>query len=155
MSQPTETCSAVRATPALTAGGYTTGQCLGGVLTFTNLCSERQSALIESVVVYDKAKQNANIDLILFSAMPSVLTGLVDKAVADIAAADLPLVIGTVQLRAANWITLNTAGLAVASSLGLAAACAGRSVYGILVNRGTPTVASVADLSVLLGVLRD
>lgn len=112
LASPTTPALAQRASVAITqvtftatAGAYSAGQCLGGILTVPNMVRPQGpgGALIAGVSFLDSAHQTAANDamtLLVFSAKP---TGTyTDQANCQIAAADRPSFIGAIAIAAAN-----------------------------------------------------
>lgn len=132
---------------AVTAGAYSTGNCVGALRTFGAAGAEAgQAGLVRSVVLRDKAGQTGTYDLFLFSSAPAAPT---DKTAIALTAADLAKCIGVVPLAAVSLGAATTMGVSTAANLGLAYNIGGAGIlYGILVTRGTPTYASTSDVSV-------
>jgi hypothetical protein len=140
----------VDATPTITASSaYTSGNALGGKLTFTNLCDGGQSFLY-MIRITDLANQKAATDILLFD---QSFTATADKNAIAVSAADCANLIGVVSLVAGDWVTVQ-AGRAVATKI-IAypmplISAVDNSIYAQLVTRGTPTYGTTADISVRL-----
>jgi len=140
---------------AVTASSaYSSGQFLGGLLTFTSATRlSAGSGLLQTAILADASKQNALVDLILFNANPSSTT-VTDKTTADIAAADLPKVIGVAHIT--DCISLSTRGLCLAQTQAIPVTLAsGTTLYGVMVVRGTPTYPSTSAVGLTLTFLQD
>jgi len=101
------------------------------------------------------AAQNAAFDIIFFDSNPTATT-FTDNSAIDIADADLPKVIGVVNVGAGDYDA--SADSSVATTLGqqivLQNASGTNKVWIALISRGTPTY--VADcISLSFGVLQD
>jgi hypothetical protein len=113
------------------------------------------TAVLQSVVIGDLSNQSAALDLLIFDANPSGST-FTDNSPVDIADADLPKLIGTVSVAAADYVAFADSSAAVLKGIALPIKANGayNTVWVVPVTRGTPTY--VADeLSISLGVLQD
>lgn len=113
------------------------------------------TAILQSVITHDLAAQNASFDIIFFDSNPTATT-FTDNSAIDIADADLPKVIGVVNVVAGDYDA--SVDSSVATTLGqqivLQNASGTNKVWIALISRGTPTY--VADcLSLSFGVLQD
>lgn len=139
----------VSQTPTITAGAYTTGKALGGLLTFSDLVTGGYSKLI-SAVLLDKGNQKAAIDLLLFN---QTFTPTADAATIAISAADFANMIGIISFAAADYATVGSSANAIATEKNLNLPLLGsvnNNVYGQLVVRGSVTYASTSDVTVKL-----
>lgn len=144
---------AVSASPTVTAGAYTAGNIMGGIMTFASLLdSSRFAGVLESITVKFKGTSvSGNVQLSLFKASPSNGT-YGDKTAGTWNAADMANLIGIYQLTT----PLSSLGTMTVYNLdGIAKAIQGtsQSLFGILTVSGTPTPASASDLTVELAVL--
>lgn len=148
----------VQLTPTITAGAYSSGQAIGGKLTFPNVCNQMQgSTTIQSIQILDLSKQKSAIDVVFFIAdftptangstfNPSGADALNARAV-SIAASDY------MDFSAQSLATIRNVGLALvtpqagATSTG-AIAVRPTIIYAQLVSRGTPTFTSTTALTV-------
>lgn len=146
----------IRVAPTVTAGAYSAGDVVGGVLTFADAArASGGCGMIQSVVVTDRGNVGSALKLILFSGSPS-------SAIADNGAfawgtddADMAKYQGEIDIASTDYTTLATKKVATIPNVGLLYACDATSLYGYLVCSGTPTYAATTDLAVRLGVLRD
>ncbi|MDZ4766519.1 MAG: hypothetical protein SGI73_18435 [Chloroflexota bacterium] len=134
-------------TPTITAGAYSSGDALGGKLTF--MLGSLSSGVIQSLRLVDLAKQNAEIDLVLFGADFSATA---DNAVFDPSDADLANCLGAIKIANSSYASFNDSALASVYGIGLTFQT-GSAIYGQLVVRGTPTYASTSDISLQIGIL--
>lgn len=157
---PQTRCTTV--SPTVTAGAYTSGQDMGGLLTFTNaLRSSSRAGLVTAVNVVDLAAQTADLELVLFNDNPSGST-FTDNATLTIAAADIPKIAAVVSLSTSSrfsWGSLR--GVKYLGSLSLpvqggqSTGTSSPTLYGALVSRGTPTQASTSDIKVTVCISQD
>lgn len=139
--------SIVRVTPTITAGSYTTGKALGGLLTFTNLFSGMGATIINACIS-DKANQKIAVDLLLFD---QSITATADAATLAISTSDQLKAIGHISFVAGDYITVGTGAIATKGNLWLAARTAvDNNIYGQLVIRGSATYVSTSDIQVSL-----
>lgn len=144
----------IAVTPTITAGAYSAGDALGGRLEFSPATRQPTlTALLLSVVVLDKASQDAQLDLVLFN---QAFTATADNAAFDPTDADLANIIGHVPIVPADYASLNDNGLATLRSVNLPIHLSDTiTLYGQLVTRSAPTYASTSDLTVILYLLQD
>jgi hypothetical protein len=147
----------ITVTPTITAGAYSAGDAIGGLLEFENAASVyQQSGIIRNVVITDRAKQSVAMNLWLFNRS---FTPTVDNAAFTPTDADLDNCIGVINFVAANWFPAAASSVATTTALippfyfklqdpGDA------SLYGQLVAVGTPTYAATNDLSITLVIER-
>ena len=147
----------ITVTPTITAGAYSAGDAVGGLLEFENAASVySQSGIIRNVIVTDKGKQSALLNLFLFN---RTFTPTADNGAFTVSDADLLNCIGVVNFVAANWFLAADNAVAVASyqnpNFWFKLQDPGdASLYGQLVAVGTPTYTSTSDLAVTLVIER-
>jgi len=132
--------------PTITAGAYSSGDAIGGLLTFNTA-----SGTIISATLSDLAKQSSAIDLVLFS---ESFTATADNAAFDPWDGAMRNCLGVLSFAAANYAAFNDSSIAtlhniqkaIYSTEGLG------KIYGQLISRGTPTYASTEDLAVSLWI---
>ena len=151
------------ATPTITAGAYSSGNLLGGLLTLAGAARVNAdtgglaTGTIRTVTLTDKANQKSAVDVVFFVANPTNTT-FTDHAAAAINVADLPNVAGHVSIVAGDYISLAASTNAVATKGGLGISYkipSGSSLYACLICRGTPTYASTSDVSLRVTVGKD
>jgi hypothetical protein len=147
----------VSITPTITAGAYTAGDALGGLLTFASVVRTAGGhGEIVKVTIQDNAKQSAPMDLVLFN---QTFTATADNAPFDPTDADLANCIGYISVAATDYAEFNDNGVATKAS-GLQMpfeyklAAAGSSLFGQLVIRNGDTFAAVNDVTVKITVRR-
>jgi len=147
----------VTVTPAITAGAYTAGDALGGLLTFASVVrSAGGCGEIVKVTIIDNAKQSAPIDLVLFD---RTFTPTADNAAFDPSDADLQNCLGYISVAATDYSEFNDNGVATKAS-GLQMpfeyelAAGGSSLFGQMVIRIGDTYAATNDITVKITVRR-
>jgi hypothetical protein len=133
------------------SSAYTSGNVVGGLLTFTNALNSVNQGVLQNIVVTSKSVQTAGLKLYVFSAMPSNTT-FTDKTAPSINAADIDALVGVYTLGTADS-GIGTATLYQLDGIGKAILGTSQNLYGVLVTTGTPTLASTTDLKVKLSVL--
>lgn len=141
-------------TPTVTAGAYTAGEAVGGLLTFANAArTSGAGGLIKSLVLIDDAGQDAELELWLFD---RTFTAIADNAAWTPSEADLENLIAVISTvdSAQGWLAAGTPS-AIDIEISKRYDLAGTSLFGQLVTRGTPTLAATDDVTVKLGLLQD
>jgi len=143
-------------TPTITAGAYSANDVVGGQQTFTSAVQAgHRTAVLQSLVLIDYAKQEAEMDLLLFDQQISTIADNAAEAITD---ADMANCIGIINIAATDYTTnannsvatVNNIGLLLKGGIGVAT-----TIYGYLVTRGTPTYGSTADLILKAAFLQD
>jgi hypothetical protein len=163
MALPYTRTVTVKQTPTVTAGGYTSGDAVGGLLTFANAVradgsagssADANSGEIRTVVIHDKAVGNTSTtyELWLFNA---TFTADADNDAFTISDADSLLCVGVipvtdVRASASNLVLTKT-------SVGLSFNIpSGTSLFGQLVCKGTaPTYGAVSDVQIDVVIAQD
>ena len=138
------------ATPVISAAGiYASGDAVGGLLTFENVCSAfTPSALLMAAVLIDRDKESDLLSLLLFD---QAVTPTADNSPLDPTDADLAHLIAIVPFPAASYVDLNdNSACYVATEIPVRLVDAGVNLYGLLVSGATPTYTAVDDLTVRL-----
>lgn len=152
----------VTATPVVSASpDYTAADCIGGVMTFSApALFSAPKGMVGSAILTDLAGQAIEADLVLFDSNPSAGT-YTDNASCDIHDTDLPKVIGVVSFGSTDDFTFADNGVNYKGNLGVlfevvgAATDSDVKIYGILVARSTPNLATTSDITVTLGISVD
>ncbi|MDZ4253546.1 MAG: hypothetical protein U1A72_13345 [Sulfuritalea sp.] len=143
----------VEATPLLdNIALVTTGDNVGGKLTFTSPKLSGRAGegwILRAVTVTDKAKQSANLDLILFDSDPSGST-FTDNTAQTIVDADLVKIAGFVQITSYAAFADNSVGRGEVTREQPVILAADQKFYGCLVARAGPTYVALGDLLVRL-----
>lgn len=143
----------VDATPTIDTSTYATGDLIGSSaieLVLDGHGKVEKGGIIQSVIITDLAKQNANLDVVFFSTSPSATT-FTDNAAFDIDDADLVRVIGVAAVF--DWKSFNDNSIGQELQLALPFIMAGgNTLYAAIVSRGAPTYGAT-DLTIRVGVL--
>lgn len=139
----------VSVTPTITAGAYSAGDAVGGLMTFANAGSGAMLKII-SVVVIDKGDQKAALNLFLAS---SSFTATADNDPINISDSDAAKSIGCISIATGDYVDVGGASVATkqVGFIGYVDS-SDTSLYGQLITTGTPTYASTSDLIVQLVV---
>lgn len=145
----------VRLEPAVTAGAYAAGDCVGGLLQFPNMApTAGQGGLLTDAVLVDDAGQDAEMELWLF-VRPFTSPGD-NNAFGGIAEDDLEHLVGIISTADGTWRAAGTPSAVHLENVNIRYILpAGTTLYGQLVTRGTPTFVAVDDVSVRLNALFD
>lgn len=140
------------ATPTVSTTAYSTGDVIGTKMSLANMARLAAGpGIVQSIILNSKSSQTGAVDLLLFSADPSAST-FTDNAALAINAADEGKLIGVVHLT--DWTNLGTPSVAQSHNPGIAFKLpSGTSLYGVLVARSTPTLASTSDLKLIVNVI--
>lgn len=139
-------------TPTVTAGAYTAGNVVGGLLTFPSVFGAPLTGLLTDILVTSKTVQTTVYKLYLFSAQPA--TTFTDKTAPAIGAADIPLLLGVFTLGAADS-GLGTETTNQTDNINAIIRGTTQNLYGVMVCSTTPTYGSTSDLTVSVRVRRD
>lgn len=142
-------------TPVITAGAYSANDVVGGLLTLTGIVEQAyRTGIIQTAILVDAAKQEAETDLFLFDSEPSSIADNAAEAFTD---ADMNKCVGVITL--STYTTNANNSIAQNNNIGnlVQALNSGtdRTLYGYLVTRGTPTYGSTSDLKLRIGILLD
>jgi hypothetical protein len=133
-------------TVTVTAGAYTTGQVVGGLLTITNTFrTSGGSGTILNVGVSVKTALTAPFDVIFFGTNPSNST-FTDNASLAVNVADLPFIAGIVHCT--DLVSLGTPQILQAYNVNIPVknGSSNTSLYAVIVIRGAETFASTSAL---------
>ena len=145
----------VTAVPVIVPAAYASGDAIGGLLTFENVCSafEPNFRVIQAVLI-DNAKQSSYVRLMCFD---RAFTPTADNAPFDPTDADLQYCIGWIGWAAADYAALsdssvaqNGGDLGAVMGVSMRLTDGGTSLYGQLVSYGTPTYVAADDLTIKL-----
>lgn len=144
----------VSVSPTVGLVAYASGDLIGGKLTITGLSlGEEWGGLIQSVSILDKAKQDANIDVVIFGHNPTGTT-FTDNAAFDVADADLSKIIAVISL--SSYADFSTNSLAQKTGLAIPFMTdTGNVLYAALVSRGAPTYVATTDVTLVLGAVTE
>lgn len=141
----------VTAVPVIVPAAYSSGDAIGGLLTFEDACSVFEPDFrIVSAVLIDNAKQGVHVALLLFD---RTFTPTADNAAMDPSDSDLQNATAIVDFPAADYLALNDNSICQPD---LGAGVPGRLVdggtdlYGQLISYGTPTYVAASDITIKL-----
>lgn len=136
---------------------YTDGDVIGGPIELgAAMRHTGSSGVLQTLVMTDQAEQDAGIEVFLFDDEPDGT--YTDAAAFTLDAADLPKLLGTITVAAANWASFGGVARVKVDGIGLPvkAAKGGTSLWAILVASGsTPDYAATDDLRAVFGFLQD
>lgn len=140
--------------PTVTASSaYTTGNCVGGLLTFPGLFDfPAQSGILYAATINCKSVQTCQFFLVPFRQKPT--TTFTDKSAPSIAAADIALPTDTLTF-ASPFSGLGTHTIWPVDAIGNALVSATKDLYAVLTVSGTPTFTSASDLFITMTALVD
>ncbi len=135
----------IEITPVISTSAYTANDTVGAVNTVYSLTtSEKPIEALGSLIIVDKAKQKADLDLCFYSSSPTVSA---DNAAFDLTDAMALKTIGCVAIAAADYIDSSSNSTATKRGLSLLMPqSGGQTIFAVLVTRGTPTYGSTSDL---------
>jgi len=139
-------------TPTVTAGAYSAGDAVGGLLTFANAARvSGGGGVTKNILMIDDVGNDLALELWLFSV---TFTAMADNAAWAPSEADLRNLIGVVYSTDGAWAAAGTPSvndIEVSKRYDLT----GTSMFGQLVTRGTPTFSNTDDVTVKIALLRD
>lgn len=139
----------IMVTPTLTTAAYTTHDCVGGLMTFSDAARVTGGGgTLTNIVVVDDGGQDSDMELWLFD---DEVTEVGDHDRFIPAEAELHSLIAIVALTTAGWKDAGTPSAQV-QAVALRFDATGNSLYGQLVTRGEPTYLAVDDLTVRLSI---
>ena len=139
-------------TPTVTAGAYTAGDAVGGLLEFINAArAAGGGGVIKDVLIIDDNGQDVAMELWLFNA---TFTAMADNAPWAPSEADLRKLLAIIPTSDGAWFAAGTPSAARVEA-SQRYDLVGTSLFGQLVTRGTPTFAATDDISVIVGLLQD
>lgn len=141
-------------TPAITAGGYSAADVVGGQLSFT-LPSAGGGGIIRKLVIADDDNEKAAMDIYFFDDSQGTPTVIADNAPFAPVIADLKALIGKVSVAATDYVTINGNAYAIKDGLAIDYSLIKEKLYAYAVPSGTPTYTAVTDLTFTLYVWQD
>jgi hypothetical protein len=144
------------ATPTISTSGYSAGDALGGLTTFSDAvpATGNGAAFLEGIRLTDKQSGKSQVDVVIFEENPDSTT-VTDNTALDIADGDLSKILFTKSITSTDYVEFNDNSVAILSNIGFPlrgssiSGTAERDIYVALVERGTPSRA-VGDISVSL-----
>ena len=145
----------VSVTPVVDTNIYAAKDALSPIMAFTGLTCGKKSAYgrITGVTLTDDSDNAVEYDLILFKSVPA--TAFVANAAFDPSDADLLLMLPVINLASSDHFSFTDNGISSLASLGsytyaLATGGGSATIYGAIVQRGTPTYSATDDVTVTL-----
>ena len=131
---------------------YTDGDVIGGLLTFTVTGTVSNGAILNSLYMVDDDSEGAALRLYLFDTEPSAIA---DDAAFAPSAADLKEMFGTIDIAAADYVTVNSLDYVYKDDINQVIQFDGKNqFYGYLVcNGSTPTYAADKTLYIRLTLM--
>ena len=141
-------------TVTVTSGSaYTAGNSVGGKLTLTNASKSSETpGMIQSVIVTTKATQTDPVRVVFFDADPTGTT-IADKTALDIAAADLPKVIGVALCDEVFQVGTGSVLQAIELAIPFTVA-SGQTIYAAIQTNATPTYNSTSDVAISVRIIQ-
>lgn len=143
-------------TPPVTINSaYSSGQVIGGMLTFGNAL-RASSGVISNITIVDKDAQASALNIYIFGAAPA--TSYPDKSVFTMNATDAANCIGAYSILSGSSGWVQGGGVSVATISPLALAVASdiqKTLWMLIVSAGTPTFTSASAMITTMGILQD
>lgn len=153
--QPAPKQVRISVTPTIDTTAMTSGDSLGGLLTFANAARySGGSGIIQSITVLDRSQaQRAAMDILFFDRSVTVAANNAAIAMSD---SDMAYFLGLVSIGPYNTAFPGTPLNSVSTLLnvGLPFVLNGTDLFAAVVVRATPTYA-VGDITITLGILQD
>lgn len=141
-------------TPTVTASlAYTSGNVVGGLITFANLLRTVQTGVLQSIRLTVLGTQTAEFDVTFFSSNPQATTWT-DRTAPAIAAGDKPFAQPVIKLTN-NFSGLGTHTVYGADNISRSIKMASTSGYAVITVVGTPTFASTSDVQLCAAAIQD
>ena len=135
-----------------TAGIYTAGDVVGGLLTFANATRVTGlGGMITGMTIIDDAGQDSELELWIFNAQPAAIA---DNAPFAPTPANLHRLAGIISTESGAWCAAGTPS-AIYIDKYVRVDPDTVNLFAYLVTRGTPTFGTVNDVSVVLHVVQD
>lgn len=139
----------ISVTPTITAGAYADGDNLGGLQTLTSAARTTGGlAILESIVITDKANQQAEMTILFFDSDPTGAGTDLDNNDPFAITTALSKVIGHVDIVVGNYTEVDSKAVATLPGINLGLPASGSAnLYAAAIVRGAPTFASTTDLT--------
>ena len=111
-----------------------------------------RSGDINTVLVQDLDSEQLQLDIVLFSSLP---TRTADDSPFDMADEDGPKYVGHITVTAADYIAFADNAVAVVTKIGLSYVAPERKLYGQVVTRGAPNLTSLQDYRIRFVISSD
>lgn len=137
--------------PTITAGAYSAGDVVGGLLTF-DVSGAPEGSLLTRALLVDDDNEKPELTLYLFNASP---TSFADNAAFAPVVADLKKLITKVTFATTDYVTVNSNAYALKEDLNDLIPANTGSIYGYLVCTATPTYTATTDIWLALDFLTE
>lgn len=138
-------------TPTITAGAYTGGDVIGGLIEI-EIKGAGGGGTLRRLVIADDADQKAAMTVYLFTAEPSAIA---DNAAFAPTIADLQKLVGVVPVAAGDYTTINSNAYGIVDDLGIDFFVTGGTLYAYAVLTSNTTYAAATDLTFRFGYWQD
>ena len=144
-------------TPATTSSTtYAAGDQLGVIMTMASAVrATGGAALLTTVSVYEQGLQQEPIDILFFDEAPTVDSS--DNAALSLAAAELQgKLLGSVSIKASDYVTAGTGSIATIRNLGFVlVGDSNLECHALAVSKGTPSLSGTTGLTFRFHVIQD
>ena len=136
-------------TPTITAGAYSAGDVIGGLLTFFLANTRGADGIVRSVRIADRDDEKAAVKLWLFAEQPITIADNAAFAPTD---NDISKCIGVLAFAAADYTTAATGWNAFVAKheQGIDFTDTNGTLWGYLVADATPTYGTTTDLTITI-----
>lgn len=133
-------------TPTVTAGAYSTGQVIGGVMTFASMArAAGKTGYVTAASASSKVANTVEIDLFIFNATPSNST-TTDHGAFALSSLDFTKLCGVIPLT--GWYAGGTPSVGYSDTCRVpAVGLAASSIYVVAVARGAITFTGTSDIT--------
>jgi hypothetical protein len=144
-----------QSTPTVTAGAYSSGYSLGGLLTLANVVAANgNQVFIQSATVAFKSGAIPAMDVIFFNANPTSSTITDNQAIA-VNSADLGKIVGVAHIADCTLAAASTESVCQAQNLVIPAVLSTTSLYAAVVVRASVTPGSTSDVIATIRSVRN
>ena len=134
-------------TPTITAGAYSAGDVVGGLLTFTLANTRGADGIVRSVRIADGDNEKAACKLWLFAEQPITIADNAAFAPTD---NDISKCVGVIAFAAADYTTASANAFAAKHERGIDFTDTNGTLWGYLVADATPTYGTTTDLTITI-----
>jgi hypothetical protein len=138
-------------TPVITAGAYSAGDVVGGMITIP-VSGPGGGGTLRRIIIADDDNEKAALKIHFFTSQPTVFA---DNAAYAPVIADLVKLIGVVPVASADYTTVNGNAYGIVQDLGIDFFVEFGNLYAYVVCDATPTYAAVTDLTLRFGFWQD
>lgn len=134
------------------ANDHSSGDNLGGLLTFASLLNKGKGMIVTDITVTDAAKLTGAMELWIFDGDPSAGSTITDNAAISIAAAHAAKLRRVIPIAATDWIDCGGFTLACPSfdKFSIFAGGLSDTIYAVLVPRATRNQTGVDNVAVAI-----